>query len=42
MAYPEADVFFPEFDKSLYTKETVGSGCDGGVSYSHVVYKKIK
>lgn len=37
---PEADVFFPSFNKSLYTRKTVGKGEDGGILYRHVVYTK--
>ncbi len=40
--YPGADVFFPEFDKILYSREVLGCGCDKGISYTHVCYTKIK
>ncbi len=38
--YPDADVYFPEFDKSLYLAEIIGENCDDGVSYKHVKYTK--
>lgn len=37
-AYPDADVYFPSFDKSLYSAETIGENCDDGVSYKHIRY----
>lgn len=40
--FPGADVFFPEFDKSLYSKEILDSGCDNGLSYTHAAYKRVK
>lgn len=39
--YDGADVFFPDFDKSLYKKETLAQGCDGETSYTHVKYSRI-
>lgn len=39
-AYPEADTFFPEFDKSLYEKEIIKKGKDNDLEYSFVVYTK--
>ena len=38
----DADVFFPEFDKSLYNKEILGADEDNGIKYQYVLYKKIK
>lgn len=38
MAYPGADVFFPEFDSKEYTRREIAHGEDGGVSYTHVSY----
>lgn len=40
MDYPGADVFFPQFDKELYTRREIAHGEDGGVSYVHVSYTK--
>lgn len=40
--FPGADVFFPQFDKSLYSKEILGYGCDNGLGYTHAAYKRIK
>lgn len=37
---PDADVYFPEFDKSEWTREVVGEGVDNGMTYSHVLYKR--
>lgn len=36
----EADTFFPEFDKSKYTKQILGNGEDHGIAYTHVLYTK--
>ena len=36
----EADVYFPEFDKSLYNKEIVLENSDNGVKYTHVIYRR--
>ena len=38
--YPEADVFFPEFDKSEWNAELIAENSDGGVSYRHISYKR--
>ena len=35
-----ADVYFPEFDKTLYEKEIVGSNSDNGINYQHVIYRR--
>lgn len=37
---PDADVYFPEFDKSEYSCEVLGENEDGGVAYRHISYKK--
>ena len=36
----EADVYFPEFDKSLYDKETVLENSDNNINYKHVIYRR--
>ena len=36
----EADVYFPEFDKSLYDKEIVLENSDNGIEYTHVIYRR--
>lgn len=38
--YPDADVYFPNFDAQLYYRELLGENSDDGVSYKHVSYKK--
>ena len=38
----DADVYFPQFDKSLYKKEIIGSEENNSLMYQYVVYKKIK
>lgn len=38
--YPEADVFFPEFEKSEWQGEVVGENCDEGVRYRHIRYTR--
>ncbi len=37
----QADVYFPKFDKSLYTKEIVGSGNDNDIKFNFVIYRRI-
>ena len=37
----KADVYFPEFDKSLYTKEIVGNGNDNNIKFNFVIYRRI-
>lgn len=39
-ASAEADVFFPEFNKSDYNREVVGSGSEKGLNFEFVVYTK--
>ncbi len=34
----DADVFFPEFDKTAWDKKVVGEGADDGLKYTHVLY----
>ncbi len=36
----KADVFFPDFDKSLYDKEILKKGTENGIDYSIVKYTK--
>lgn len=36
----DASVYFPDFDKSNYTQEIIGSNCDNGIGYKHVLYKR--
>ena len=38
----DADVYFPQFDKSLYQKEIIASEEDNNLKYQYVLYKKIK
>ena len=40
MDYPAADVFCPGFEKEKYERSYLGGGCDGGVSYTFVLYRK--
>ena len=35
-----ADVFFPEFDKTAWDKKVVGEGEDDGLKYTHVLYTR--
>ena len=35
-----ADVFFPDFNKSLYERKVVGKGADNGINYEFVEYTK--
>lgn len=37
---PDADTFFPEFDKSLYTRTVLGENEENGIKFSHVLYSK--
>lgn len=36
----EAEVFFPEFDKSEYKREEIRKGADHDLTYTHVLYTK--
>ena len=38
--FPGADVFFPEFDKSLWRREVIGEGEQEGLGYRWVRYEK--
>ena len=38
--YPDADVYFPVFEKELYEKEVLLENEDDGVKYKHVKYTK--
>lgn len=35
---PDADVYFPDFDKAQYEREVVASNEDNGIKYEHVRY----
>ena len=35
-----ADVYFPEFDKTLYKKEIVLENSDNDIKYTHVIYRR--
>ena len=37
---PEAEVFFPEFDKSEWAKEIIGKGADNDLTYLHALYTR--
>lgn len=37
---PDADTFFPQLDKSLYTRSVIGEYEENGVRFSHVLYTK--
>jgi dihydrofolate reductase len=36
----EADTFFPDFDKTKYTREVLAKGEDNNIKYDHVLYTK--
>lgn len=38
----DADVYFPNFDKTKYSKIVLGENSDGDIHYTHVLYKKNK
>ena len=38
---PDADTFFPQFDKSLFTRQIIKKGSDHGLDYTFVKYHKI-
>lgn len=40
--FPEADVFFPDFDRKKFTRRVVGKGADGGISYVFAIYDRKK
>lgn len=35
-----ADVYFPAFNRKLYTRTVIGENTDGGIKYKHVKYTK--
>ena len=37
---PEADTYFPEFDKNMYEKEVIGKGQEDDLAYTFVKYVK--
>ncbi|MBQ8624397.1 MAG: dihydrofolate reductase [Oscillospiraceae bacterium] len=37
---PDADVYFPRFDKEQYAAEVIGENCDEGINYKHIRYVK--
>lgn len=37
---PEADAFFPAFNKRKYSRKTLAKGADGEITYKHVLYTK--
>ena len=37
----EAEVYFPEFDKSKYTRTILGSNSDNGIDYDFVLYERV-
>lgn len=39
---PDADTFFPQLDKSLYSRAVLAEHEENGISFQHVIYKKIK
>jgi hypothetical protein len=39
-AEPEADTYFPEFDRKDYTKETLKTGSDGGLNFEINRYER--
>lgn len=41
-ATTEADVYFPNFDKSNYTKEIIEDVTDEDIKYSFVMYERVK
>ena len=36
----EADTYFPEFDKSNYSKIILDKNEENGIKYTHVLYKR--
>ena len=37
-----AEVYFPEFNKTKWEREVIDTNSDNGISYEHVLYKRIK
>ena len=38
---PDADTFFPDFDKSKYSREIIKKGSENGINFSFVKYTKL-
>ena len=38
---PEADTFFPDFDKSQWKREVLAEHNENGVDFKHILYSKI-
>ena len=36
----KADVYFPNFDKSLFDKKTLGTNSDNGINYTFTLYER--
>ncbi len=36
----DADVYFPKFNRELYSSEKIASYSDGGTDFSHIIYTK--
>ena len=39
-AESEADVYFPIFDKTKYTREIIGENEDNNIKYKHIIYRR--
>ena len=37
---PEAEVFFPRFNKRKYHRKTIGKNADGDLTYKHILYTR--
>lgn len=37
---PDADTYFPKFDKSDYSREVLAEHEENGIKFSHILYKK--
>lgn len=37
---PDASVYFPKFDKNLYTRTVLKTNSDNGINYEHVLYER--
>ena len=40
--FPEADVYFPDFDKSEYNRVKIGEGNEDGLNYEFIRYVKLE
>ncbi len=40
--FPNADVYFPDFDKNEWIKQELGSGIFNDLNYKHVLYRRVK